>query len=295
VLPTFSHDYFRWRGRNETTNLELNPKTLASGLDDYPRASHPTGKERHLDLRCWMAVTSQLMRDLAEMLSFDGEKYEATFQLLTDPDLLDSLHWSEELGSYADFGLHSRRARLEAEDAGPRVAGKPPPPRILVRKVDDPPSPRFVNMFGYVSLFPMLLRILKADSKKLGSILERLEDGGLLWTPYGLRSLAANAPLYKARNTEHDPPYWRNPIWINLNFLALKALKEYSEEHGPIPALARETYGKLRVAVLENVMREYWRTGYIWEQYDDVTGEGKGCRPFTGWSSLVLLIMAEDY
>jgi mannosyl-oligosaccharide glucosidase len=47
-------------------------------------------------------------------------------------------------------------------------------------------------------------------------------------------------------NTEHDPPYWRGPIWINVNYLAVRALHHYSVEEGPHRAKAKRVYQELR-------------------------------------------------
>ncbi|XP_067124411.1 mannosyl-oligosaccharide glucosidase [Centruroides vittatus] len=286
---------YRWRGRDSNINKELNPKTLTSGLDDYPRASHPTITEYHVDLRCWIALAAGILGDIAQLIGEPSDEFVATNKYLTDNQLLDKLHWSPTSQSYCDFGLHTDNIKLIHPKPPHMPPGHPVPKMEMVRYVKDEPTYKFVNNLGYVSLFPFLLKIVKPDNAKLGKILKDMRDPNLLWTNFGLRSLSKKSPLYMEYNTEHDPPYWRGTIWININYMALQALHYYSKTPGPSQEQAFNLYTELRKNLVTNILSEYKRTGYIWEQYNDKTGKGHGSHPFTGWSSLVVLIMAEIF
>lgn len=293
---------YRWRGRDELTVRELNPKTLTSGLDDFPRASHPNKDERHLDLLCWIALAAGVMADLAKILDRSADKYIETYQYLTDPDLLDRLHLSATTQTYADYGLHTDSVILKRPPINPNIPKnhqlqqQQQQNTEMIRFVNKPPVNRLVDTsFGYVNLFPFLMQFLSPQSPALKKILTNIRDPDVLWTPYGLRSLSKKSPYYMKRNTEHDPPYWRGQIWININYLTLKSLHHYKNLPGPFAAEAKEIYTELRDNVVNNIIKQYTQTGYIWEQYNDRTGEGSGCKPFTGWSSLVVLIMSDQY
>ncbi|CAG4959178.1 unnamed protein product [Colias eurytheme] len=281
---------YRWRGRDDD-GLQLNPKTLTSGLDDYPRASHPTDVERHVDLRCWMFAAADAMVHIARVLERDTGKFEAIRDQLGDEDMLNQLHWSSHTETYADYGLHTDGVKLVRQ-----VSKTPNEVTKVVRSVTSPPQERLVtSAFGYISLFPMLLKVLSPKSVKLGKILDMLDKPDLLWSPYGLRSLSKSAPLYMKRNTEHDPPYWRGQVWININYLAVSALKHYASVEGPYAGKADDLHRRLKQNVVGNIINQYKRTGYLWEQYSDQDGKGSGCKPFTGWTALFVLIMADEY
>lgn len=76
---------------------------------------------------------------------------------------------------------------------------------------------------GYVSLFPFLLGLLPSDSPHLGAILDLVRDPAHLWSKGGIRSLSKQDEYYgKGEN------YWRGPIWIQMNYMALGSLYKVS-------------------------------------------------------------------
>lgn len=73
-------------------------------------------------------------------------------------------------------------------------------------------------------------------------------------------------------------------FWIRIYF-------QHYLGKGPHQAKAKKIYNELRDNLIHNIYNEYERSGYVWEQYNDKTGHGQRSHPFTGWTSMVVLLM----
>ncbi len=314
---------FRWRGRDPEDKWHFNPITLDSGLDDYPRAMYPTDEERHLDALCWMIFSCQIMSRISHFLPSNAPDY-----LMLGQDLLKEMkavHWDGE--AFWDFGM-SVTEFDPIETYGENLRFEPPAKEfyspngllelcpeslphfdeVIVNEKYEQYEPKpypmcyrkklqHVRHVGYVSIFPLILQLLdpQKDTDELEAILKMMRSSEQLWSEHGLRSLSRTDPFYHIPNAPGHEPYWRGAVWININFLALKALRFYSNSKGPSSHSAGTLYTCLRENLLKTVFGEFKRTGFFFEQYDDETGSGKRSHPFTGWTACILNIFSEMY
>ncbi|WFD21568.1 mannosyl-oligosaccharide glucosidase [Malassezia equina] len=209
---TARREGYRWRGRSYT-------HVLTSGLDDYPRAAKPHVGELHLDLHAWMGSFARSMQQLANVLgqADDALEYGEHFNDIA-ANAVD-LHWNEQEQLFCDLSVDS----------------------------DD--TSYFECHAGYVSLFPLMLRLLPADSAQLGASIRLLRDETQLWSPHGIRSLSQRHSLFGM-----DEDYWRGAIWLPINYLLLGALRHYAQEPGLYAVEAQMAYTELRKNVIHTVL-----------------------------------------
>ncbi|KAK0720526.1 glycoside hydrolase [Lasiosphaeris hirsuta] len=232
---------------------------LTSGLDDYPRPQPPHPSELHVDLLSWMGVMAKSLANIADALGLAEEVDDLTKVRDAIEHNLDDLHWSAKEGCYCDA------------------------------TVDDFEENELVCHKGYISLFPFLTGLLPADSPRLRPLLALLADEDELWSPHGIRSLSKKDPFYGTSEN-----YWRSPVWINVNYMAIVQLHNLATQQGPHQATARDLYSRLRKNIVDTVYAAWEETGFAWEQYNPETGRGQRTQHFTGWTSLVVKVMAMD-
>ncbi|KAF2846269.1 glycoside hydrolase family 63 protein [Plenodomus tracheiphilus IPT5] len=233
------------------------PETnFASGLDDYPRAEPPDISELHLDALCWVGV---MARTLSYIASFTQSTRDiSTYQnhVRNVKKNIDTIHWEEREHIYCD---------------------------TVVRN----DIHTFACHKGYISLFPFLTGLLEPNHHHLPFILDLLNDPNQLWTIHGIRSLSPEDKRYGVADN-----YWRSPIWININYLAIEQVFHLATSLGPLQQRSREIYTQLRSNIVHTVYSSWVETGFVWEQYDPVGGHGQRTQHFTGWTALVVKIMA---
>ncbi|KAI4244686.1 MAG: hypothetical protein L6R40_002890 [Gallowayella cf. fulva] len=230
---------------------------LTSGLDDYPRPQPPHPGELHTDLISWMGMMTRSMRRIADTIGETDDVKEFQSYETAIIRNIDDLHWSKKEQTYCD-------ATIDDYEESVHVCHK-----------------------GYISIFPFLTGLLPADSPRLSAVLDLISDPEELWSPYGIRSLSK-----KDANYQTGENYWRSPVWMNINYLAVKALFDTAQSTGPHQQRASKLYTALRTNLVENVFNEWERTKFAWEQYHPETGQGQRTQHFTGWTSLVVKIMA---
>jgi mannosyl-oligosaccharide glucosidase len=274
MYPLFERHY-DWFRRTQAGNFSVYPRpgggnregyrwrgrtpghTLTSGLDDYPRAEPPHPGELHLDALAWVGAMAGALETTARYLDKDAGVY--TRQLEDVRHNLDAIHWDETVSAYCDASVGS----------------------------DD--QFQHVCHLGYMSLMPLLLGHLNSTHERLSAVLDLLENPKRLWSPYGLRSLSAEDPYY---HTDED--YWRGAVWMNINVLAVLRLRDIGKHDNAGGVRARRLATDLRTRVVDTVYRSWEKTGFVWEQYNDQSGEGQRSRAFTGWTASVILLMGLD-
>lgn len=162
---------------------------LTSGMDDYPRPQPPHPAELHVDLMSWVGMMSKSLTNVAQTIGMTEDVEEYKKVLIAIEHNLDDLHWSEKDGCYCDA------------------------------TIDDYEENQLVCHKGYVSLMPYLTGLLNNDSPKLGKILDLIGDEEELWSNHGIRSLSKKDEFYGT-----DENYWRSPVWMNMNYMAITQL-----------------------------------------------------------------------
>ena len=232
---------------------------LASGFDDYPRHRIISDKESHVDLLAWIVYALDVVD--RHHLGVGDEPRSLLNRLR--PYLLEK-HWDASKHCFGDLGV--------------------------IRQSEGKDEIGFETHVGYVSILPFALMLMDVDDPRIPEILDIIEDPNQLWSEYGLRSLAKNDEFFGV-----DEDYWRGNVWVNINYLVLRALHEKYGKEGPAAERCMRVYSALRENLVRNVMEQYKKTGFYWENYNSNTGEGRGVHPFNGWTTLVVLIMSERY
>jgi len=95
---------------------------------------------------------------------------------------LVELHWNAATNAYQDWGVNGEAELVPQHRQRPD--GTVEEFDILAQR--SALKTGFVEHYGYVSLFPLLLNVIPHDSAHIPHLLKTIRSEGVLWSPYPL-------------------------------------------------------------------------------------------------------------
>jgi alpha,alpha-trehalase len=139
---------------------------------------------------------------------------------------------------------------------------------------------RHITYSNQVALWAQL-----ASKDQAKAMIERyLLNPGKLWSPHGLRSLAADDPLYNNENVIKPYSNWQGPIWPHANWMFMHALIHYGYEDAALQVAERVT---------QLCLADLARNGMMHENYHAETGAPLAAPNFISWNLLVAQMLEE--
>jgi len=139
---------------------------------------------------------------------------------------------------------------------------------------------RCITYSNQVPLWARLASREKAQAQIEGFVL----NPSKLWAPHGIRSLAADEPLYN--NEDVIKPYsnWQGPVWPHANWMVMHALIHYG-----FPDAALEIAERISRLCLDDLARNRM----MHENYHADTGLPLAAPDFISWNLLVAQMIEE--
>ncbi len=212
---------------------------VESGVDNNPAVSDsPTDTTEGVDLQCYIYREYRAMALIAAKLGkpHDAAIYRQKARALKA--LVQRKMWSKSDGMFLNI---------------------------------DSRTGQFIRVKTWTNFVPLWAG-MATRAQAVTTIREHLLNPKEFWALYGIRSLAADEPLYNPRSG-----YWRGPVWVISNCLLMHGLMRYGFRRQAIE-LARETQTLL--------VRDLKTTGGMNENYNPESGAPDAAGHFVSWDLL---------
>jgi len=140
-----------------------------------------------------------------------------------------------------------------------------------------------VRCITYSNQVPLWARLAPPEDARI--MIERyVLNPRKLWSPRGIRSLAADEPLYNNENVIKPYSNWQGPIWPHANWMFMHALLHYG-----YPEAALDVAERITQLCIDDLARN----GMMHENYHAETGAPLAAPDFISWNLLVAQMIEE--